>query len=99
DATAYGVYSRSIALTESKTATWTIASARPAGGVRKPPGTAAWVASVVWFQSVTTSDLAANENNTAVRPADNAVQNVLIFNFVELMFMVFIDLFSFCFLK
>src|SRR5262245_1046772 len=56
-----------MALTASKMARWTMARARAAGGVRIPPGTAACVAKVIWFQSVTTSACTAADNNVAPR--------------------------------
>src|SRR2546429_8878775 len=57
------------------------------------PAIASWVASVVSFQSVTTSALIAADRNVAARPTHTTATSLPSFNLIEWFLMVFMDLF------
>src|SRR5437660_12273987 len=61
------------------------------------PAMASWVASVVWFQSVTTSALIAADRSVAARPTHTTAPSLPSFNLKEWILMVFMDLFVVCF--
>src|SRR5439155_25629791 len=57
------------------------------------PAIASCVASVVWFQSVTTSALIAADRSVAARPTHATAPSLPSFNLIEWVLMVLMDLF------